>query len=48
MMSPGSMDHMKMLAQMVGGAPTEHGQSAFAAIQEIVGLLESNPARNPI
>lgn len=32
-----------MHAQMVGAAPTEPGQSAFAAIQEIVVLLENDP-----
>jgi hypothetical protein len=36
-------DHM---AAMKGGAgmPAETGQSAFAAIQEIVGILNANPA----
>jgi hypothetical protein len=43
MMSYGTMDHTKMHAQMMGEAPTETGQSAFAAIQEIVGLLENDP-----
>lgn len=42
MMSNGMMDHSKMHAQMAGGSPTEPGQAAFAAIQEIVVLLESD------
>lgn len=42
-MSHGTMDHTKMHAQMMGEAPTEPGQSAFAAIQEIVELLENDP-----
>lgn len=36
-------DHTKMMMTMHGG-PTEAGQSAFAAIAEIVALLESDPA----
>lgn len=36
-----NMDHSKHM--MMGQIPTEPGQSAFAAIQEIVGLLESDP-----
>lgn len=43
MMSHGSMDHSKMHGQLAGPSPTESGQSAFAAIQEIVVLLESDP-----
>jgi hypothetical protein len=47
--SPGTnhqaMDHARMHLQMMGGPnPTEPGQSAFAAIQEIVGILEADPA----
>lgn len=42
-MSHGSMDHSRMHAQMAGPSPIEPGQSAFAAIQEIVVLLESDP-----
>lgn len=37
------MDHAKMHGQMKGQMPTEPGQSAFAAIQEIVGILEADP-----
>jgi hypothetical protein len=36
------MDHSKHMA-MMQGMPSEGGQSAFAAIQEIVGLLEADP-----
>lgn len=43
-MSPGNMDHMKMHAQMSGAFPTESGQSAFAAIQEIVEALNMDPS----
>lgn len=43
MMSHAAMDHSKMHGQMMGSAPTEPGQSAFAAIQEIVTLLEQDP-----
>ena len=43
MMSNGVMDHSKMHAQMAGELPTETGQAAFAAIQEIVVLLENDP-----
>lgn len=43
-MSHDIMDHSKMHGQMTGPAPTEPGQSAFAAIQEIVGILEADPA----
>jgi hypothetical protein len=39
----GSMDHSRMHARVAGPSPTEPGQSAFAAIQEIVVLLESDP-----
>jgi hypothetical protein len=42
MMSHGTMDHSKMHAQISGASPTEPGQSAFAAIQEIVALLEND------
>lgn len=37
------MDHSKMHQQMMGAKPREPGQSAFAAIQEIVALLEADP-----
>ena len=33
-----------MHGQMMGEMPTQPGQSAFAAIQEIVGILEADPA----
>lgn len=36
------MDHSKHM-MMSGKAPVEPGQSAFAAIQEIVGILENDP-----
>ena len=36
-----AMDHMQMNKGV--GAPTEPGQAAFAAIQEIVGILEADP-----
>jgi hypothetical protein len=44
----GTMDHMKtdhgkMMAQSAAQQPTEEGQSAFAAIAEIVALLEADP-----
>ncbi len=41
-----TMDHSKMMhGMMMGGTlPTETGQSAFAAIQEIVGMLSADPA----
>ena len=44
----GTMDHMKMdyskmVAQSAAQQPTEGGQSAFAAIAEIVALLEVDP-----
>lgn len=42
-MSHGSMDHSRMHAEVAGPSPTEPGQSAFAAIQEIALLLESDP-----
>jgi len=35
--------HAMMVSHPAGGAPTEPGQSAFAAIQEIVTLLEADP-----
>lgn len=41
--SQGKMDHSKMMAQSASQQPTEGGQSAFAAIAEIVALLEANP-----
>jgi hypothetical protein len=43
--SPG-MDHSAHMAQSnrLTGQPTEPGQSAFAAIQEIVGILEADPS----
>jgi len=37
------MDHRKMMAQSTSKLPTEGGQSAFAAIAEIVALLETDP-----
>lgn len=37
------MDHSKMMAQSATKQPTEAGQSAFAAIAEIVALLEADP-----
>jgi hypothetical protein len=37
------MDHSKMMMQSVSQQPTEGGQSAFAAIAEIVALLEADP-----
>jgi hypothetical protein len=37
------MDHSKMMAQSAAKQPTEAGQSAFAAIAEIVALLEADP-----
>ena len=43
MMSNGMMDHSKMHAQMGGASPTEPGQAAFAAIQEIVVRLANDP-----
>jgi hypothetical protein len=43
-----TMDHSKMKhgngSEMTAGLPSEPGQSAFAAIQEIVVLLEADPA----
>lgn len=39
-----TMDHSTMMAQMSGGLPTEPGQGAFAAIAEIVSILQSDPA----
>jgi hypothetical protein len=42
-MTHGTKDHTKMHAQMASANPTEPGQSAFAAIQEIVVLLENDP-----
>ena len=37
------MDHSKMMAQFAAKQPTEAGQSDFAAIAEIVALLEADP-----
>ncbi len=37
------MDHSKMHGQVTTPAPKEAGQSAFAAIEEIVGILEADP-----
>ncbi|MEO6606879.1 MAG: hypothetical protein ABIN69_00245 [Aestuariivirga sp.] len=37
------MDHSKMMAQSAAQKPTEAGQSAFAAIAEIVAMLEADP-----
>jgi hypothetical protein len=39
----GKMDHSKMMTQSGSQLPTEAGQSAFAAIAEIVALLETDP-----
>jgi len=40
----GGMNHQTMNGQSVAGSgPTQHGQAAFAAIQEIVGILEADP-----
>ncbi len=39
-----TMDHSRMMAQMSGAMPTEPGQGAFAAIAEIVSILQSDPA----
>ena len=39
-----TMNHSKMHGQVMGEIPKESGQSAFAAIQEIVGILEADPA----
>jgi len=39
------MDHAKMMAGIAPGAmPQQTGEAAFAAIQEIVALLEADPA----
>ena len=44
MMSPGQQgQHMIPAKGTAGSLPTEPGQSAFAAIQEIVALLEADP-----
>jgi hypothetical protein len=43
MMTHRTMDHAKMHGQMERALPTEPGQSAFAAIQEIVELLANDP-----
>lgn len=37
------MDQMQMMHRRGAGVPTESGQSAFAAIQEIVQILEDDP-----
>src|SRR5437868_57409 len=37
------MDHSKMMVQSGSKQPIEGGQSAFAAIAEIVALLEADP-----
>ena len=39
-----AMHHQMMTGMQSTGIPTEPGQSAFAAIQEIVGLLEADPS----
>ena len=44
MLAAQTMDHSRMMAQMSGGIPTEPGQGAFAAIAEIVSILQSDPA----
>jgi len=36
-------DHQKMMQQMMNGGVSETGQSAFAAIAEIVAKLEADP-----
>lgn len=43
--SHGMMDHHAMMAPhpSAGATPTQGGQSAFAAIQEIVAILEADP-----
>lgn len=43
-MDHSNMDHSAMMAQMSGGMPTETGQGAFAAIAEIVAILQADPA----
>lgn len=42
--NPQAMDHSMMHQHMNDALPREPGQSAFAAIQEIVALLEADPA----
>jgi hypothetical protein len=42
-MDHSKMDHSAMMAQMSGGGPTEAGQGAFAAIAEIVAILQADP-----
>lgn len=37
------MDHHKMMTRSTSQLPTEGGQSAFAAIAEIMALLEADP-----
>ena len=39
-----AMHHRMMTGTRSTGIPAEPGQSAFAAIQEIVGLLEADPS----
>jgi hypothetical protein len=43
MMAPGEMTHTHRASTRAGSMPTEAGQSAFAAIQEIVAILEADP-----
>ena len=44
-MSGGHMQHQPMTAQQAGQRiPTSSGQDAFGAIQEIVGILDADPA----
>lgn len=47
-MNHGSSDHTMMVqgSSSAGNAPTQGGQAAFAAIQEIVMILMSDPATN--
>lgn len=39
----GTMNHAAHQAHTMGAVPTEPGQSAFAAIAEIVGILRADP-----
>ncbi len=43
MMAPGAMTHVHGATARGGSMPTEAGQGAFAAIQEIVAILEADP-----
>lgn len=43
MMTPGAMTHAHGAPAQAGSMPTEAGQGAFAAIQEIVAILEADP-----